>query len=636
MKKINLKMGALRAVCFIVLLTMVSCSGSGGGGGGEASPEVTINHFEANPDFIIEGNSSILSWDVRGVNQITISPGVGTFPSTGSIAVSPTTSTNFSIQAGGQSKQANVGVGNLPRINTALSSRIIESGDSVLLSWSTMHTNYLSIDQGIGSVVVNGDITVYPDSYTTYTFRATNQYGTTLATESPLTRSPASHFVPFYGNRATLRADYRLLVSSEYSFLYRLWNVADWSFIDVAMEAGEMNNIDLWPSGLEWDVSIQQENVTQFRGVIIDAPIDIAVVGINNNRHSTDFLNTYPISDWGTRYRIAQYYDRRREFVSVGHDDAFLQISAQEDGTQVTLRPAYPIRLVDVEELLMPDAPLTFTLDAFETRTFTSSRPYASLFDHRGFVGATVEADLPVAVYAGSPCAFVHKRWCDHMVEQLPPVSMWESRYLVPQLPLSNWTTENIETNITRTILIGDNPVTNIAISFEKNGAIEVQEFTLFEGDNMYFDMQKATEIVADGPIFITQYRMGDGCIRPGDPFMLTVQPTSRYRTLFRLRIPFLRNEQEVDTRRAFPKNTISVIAEQGDADMGAVLLNGISIPAENFSRIADSEYAYAYISLEAWMIPSGSTYTVESLNPIGVYAFGFDSCDSYAYFGAI
>jgi len=71
-----------------------------------------INYFTASPTTIYAGNLVTLSWNVSNATSISIDNGVGTVPSSGSISVYPTTSTNYTLtaynSAGSPSKSAYV------------------------------------------------------------------------------------------------------------------------------------------------------------------------------------------------------------------------------------------------------------------------------------------------------------------------------------------------------------------------------------------------------------------------------------------------------------------------------------------------------------------------------------------------
>ncbi len=73
------------------------------GGGTTPAPTPSswpiINYFTANPSNISAGDSSTLSWNVSNATSVTIDHGVGTFGSSGTTLVYPTTNTNYTLTA---------------------------------------------------------------------------------------------------------------------------------------------------------------------------------------------------------------------------------------------------------------------------------------------------------------------------------------------------------------------------------------------------------------------------------------------------------------------------------------------------------------------------------------------------------
>ncbi|MCX6008575.1 MAG: CAP domain-containing protein [Chloroflexi bacterium] len=58
-----------------------------------------INSFTTNPPSISAGGSSTLSWNVTGVTSVTISPGGGSLPASGSATASPAATTTYILTA---------------------------------------------------------------------------------------------------------------------------------------------------------------------------------------------------------------------------------------------------------------------------------------------------------------------------------------------------------------------------------------------------------------------------------------------------------------------------------------------------------------------------------------------------------
>jgi hypothetical protein len=65
----------------------------------EVTASPVINYFTADPESISAGESSKLSWDVSGATEVTIDHGIGSKGVTGTLTVSPTTTTTYTLEA---------------------------------------------------------------------------------------------------------------------------------------------------------------------------------------------------------------------------------------------------------------------------------------------------------------------------------------------------------------------------------------------------------------------------------------------------------------------------------------------------------------------------------------------------------
>ena len=65
----------------------------------EPTTKPTINSFTASPTSINQGQQTTLSWDVSGATTVTIEPGIGTSGPTGSLQLSPTADTTYTLTA---------------------------------------------------------------------------------------------------------------------------------------------------------------------------------------------------------------------------------------------------------------------------------------------------------------------------------------------------------------------------------------------------------------------------------------------------------------------------------------------------------------------------------------------------------
>ncbi|MBL7061476.1 MAG: CAP domain-containing protein [Dehalococcoidia bacterium] len=151
-----------------------------------------ITSFTASPSSISSGGSSMLSWNATGVTSVSISPGGGYLPASGSATASPAATTTYTLTAtnaaGTATRQVTVTVAaapppspppaSLPVITFTASPSSIGPGGSSILSWSVTGATSVSISPGGGSLPPSGSATASPAATTTYTLTATNAAGT--------------------------------------------------------------------------------------------------------------------------------------------------------------------------------------------------------------------------------------------------------------------------------------------------------------------------------------------------------------------------------------------------------------------------------------------------------------------------
>ncbi|HYK60491.1 MAG TPA: OmpA family protein [Bryobacteraceae bacterium] len=149
---------------------------------------VQLTSCFASPTNISPGESSTLNWSTINATSVTIAPTVGSVGLSGSVAVMPSASTNYTITATGAngttascSVAVTVGAGALPRIiQFSAAPPSINAGQSSTLIWVVENATTVSIG-GIGNVAVSGSQQVSPAATTTYTITATNAQGSATA-----------------------------------------------------------------------------------------------------------------------------------------------------------------------------------------------------------------------------------------------------------------------------------------------------------------------------------------------------------------------------------------------------------------------------------------------------------------------
>lgn len=145
-----------------------------------------IQYFNAEPQRISVGGSSILSWGTSNAGVVEIA-GIGGVLSSGERGVSPVVTTTYTLIAENEEgnrveREVTVEVIKIepPSIHYfAAEPSVIEKGGYSTLSWSTSNAEEVEIT-GIGEVSLSGERNVRPEVTTTYTLIAKNEEGNSV------------------------------------------------------------------------------------------------------------------------------------------------------------------------------------------------------------------------------------------------------------------------------------------------------------------------------------------------------------------------------------------------------------------------------------------------------------------------
>jgi hypothetical protein len=181
-----------------------------------ASPiQTQITQFAAQPAAITAGQSSTLTWQIQNATSASIAPGVGAVnATTGSVPVSPTVTTTYTLTAVGangtvtQAVQVVVGSTTAQVLRFSASPSTIAAGGQSTLNWTTSGAATVSISPSVGTVSPNGSATVSPTATTNYTITATGTDGKAVTAVTTVTVSAptAAQIVRFSASPSTIAA----------------------------------------------------------------------------------------------------------------------------------------------------------------------------------------------------------------------------------------------------------------------------------------------------------------------------------------------------------------------------------------------------------------------------------------------
>ncbi len=182
------------------------CGDGGGepsGGGGEPwVPPASCDAFTGSPTTLPNGGGNVtLSWATSNATNVSISQGVGSVAADGSRVVVVTTSKTFvltAINAVGVAVTCNVPITVQPPVVnapicdsfTGSPTTLPHGGGNVTLNWATTNATGVSINNGVGTVAVDGSTVVNVTASKTFVLTATNVAGASVTCNVPVTVQP--------------------------------------------------------------------------------------------------------------------------------------------------------------------------------------------------------------------------------------------------------------------------------------------------------------------------------------------------------------------------------------------------------------------------------------------------------------
>lgn len=335
------------------------------------------------------------------------------------------------------------------------------------------------------------------------------------------------------------------------------------------------------------------DNIEQGKGIHIKSDNPITVYGLNRRYQTTDTYLGLPVEVLGTEYRVISYYVTD-DLLSIA------AIVATEDNTTVEITPS-------VQTYSGQKAGETFRVTLNRGDVYQVAGTRAAKSD---LTGTLIRANKKIAVFGGHQCSYVPSVVpeiiaCNHLAEQLPPVSSWGKHFYIGKFKFRTKYTYRVLAHF---------PETKV---FENTNLLAVLK------SGQYFERttDQDVQITADKPVLVAQYsqgfKNGDSI---GDPMMLLISPTQQFLRKYRFATPVSGDWEHI----------INIVVPTEAAK--TIQLNGKPIDTTEFAPFGLSRYSIAYIS-----VPYGS-HILEGALPFGMYSYGFgkgmDAFDAYGTMG--
>ncbi|KAM8847126.1 IgGFc-binding protein-like [Synchiropus picturatus] len=241
---------------------------------------------------------------------------------------------------------------------------------------------------------------------------------------------------------------------------------------------------------------LQRQLVTPNSAIHISSSKRISVVSFNRQSYTGDGAVVYPTDKLGSTYYA---YTPKGGLKSM---DKLLAIVNGPRPNMVKIIPSADVS-INKRTKWRRKKPVSYHL-----------APYASLLvrSRTSLTGTGIFAKTPLAVLAGNRCLKL-KRFCEHVYEQLPPVSLLGTEYMVPkpgQAMSKNWAA---------IVAVEDN--TDVTI----NKCRRPQKQKLPRaGTHTVVAFHRPMIVQSNKPVMVLL--VSDN--HPHDPFMLTLTPSSR------------------------------------------------------------------------------------------------------------
>lgn len=321
--------------------------------------------------------------------------------------------------------------------------------------------------------------------------------------------------------------------------------------------------------------------------VRVSADGDISVIGYSESGPSVGNFLAHPVGSLGDDYVVASYRP------TDGFYSEFT-VTAADTAAQVTVEFPELIRNDRLGNGLTAD--LQFQLDAGQTYQVRSALDLSA---------SRVTSTAPVSVISGVSCAEVPwgLKYCDYLVEQMPPVNTLGSSFTVSTYhgrPESGFDVRIIATN-DNTHITSD-VVNTIIHAFE------------------YFDATAETFVAFDfdtsEPVLVVQYQRGIYADYLGEPSMSIISPKDQYSVGA---VTF----HVVDSFAS--SNYVDIIVEIEDE--GGIQLDGVPLDSFTDSRITTTTSTVWGKTL------TGGLHTVSHADPdvpFSVVTYGYDNYIGY------
>ena len=363
----------------------------------------------------------------------------------------------------------------------------------------------------------------------------------------------------------------------------------------------------------------------RLKGIIITAENEkqIFVYGAQDTVYATDSLLALPPHNLGAEsytYIAAMIHtlDNSTFYDNYVDIHSLIGIVSAERDTLLTITPNQDV-IIGTE-----------SVEAGESVLVTLHRAETLLIPCVGdLTGTKVTSNRPISFFCGDQCPYIPSgvKYCDQIVEQLPPVEAWGRQFATAPLKTRK------SFDVFRIVAAESNTIVSISCVMQNGTQGYIDKLTLSKGGfaDVQVNSREFCWMEADKNVLLLQFAVGilaDSV--PGDPFMALVPAVSHYTNFMTL--PIVNSTFNDFTHYL----NIIIPAEHYQPDQ--IFLDGQSLQslALGFVAIVHNGDTIAYATQ---VTVSATTHTLihgNSTGIIGVVSYGFAGSASYGHVGGM
>ena len=254
-----------------------------------------------------------------------------------------------------------------------------------------------------------------------------------------------------------------------------------------------------------------------------------------------------------------------------------------------------------------------YTKGSTVTISARKEQPIPIISANGDLTGTEVVSNKPLAVYSGHECATIptRKRYCDQIVEQIPPVSSLGTRYIASPFAgrQGGAVVKIVATNNQTAVTIKcDASISNVLLNISQSYL-----FTTPSNEACY--------IAASQPVLVAQLSTGRGDELFGDPSMVILPPIEGFSNSSI--VYSFGNDRSI-------RNYISLITPETAVKDACITVDGLGISRTDVISVAINETSS--FNVVRISVSSGIHKVRSSCGVVGVLAYGSGPSTAYAY----